>query len=222
MKNRPVITIDGVAASGKSSLAKALAQKLGFSYLNSGNLYRAVGVIALRNNVGFEDESKLAKLIHPGDLSLNEGLNGKCEVWYKNKVISDSELDTVEVATAASKVATIQSIRNLLLPIQQCAFPEKGLVAEGRDMGSVVFPEAKIKIFISATPLVRAQRRAMQLNTPLKVHEIESEIKERDLRDQTRNISPMIIPEGAIEFSNSEGDFDSQVEKLYQIVISRL
>lgn len=222
MNNRSVITIDGVAASGKSSLAKALAGKLDFAYLNSGNLYRAVGVIALRKKIALDDEELISAAFKPEDLTLKEGLNGKCEVWYQGEIISDSDLDSVEVATAASKVATLPTVRKLLLPIQKDAFPGKGLIAEGRDMGSVVFPDAKVKVFISASSKVRAQRRAKQLNSPELSDKIEAEIKERDLRDATRSVSPMLVPSGAIEFCNSEENFELQVEKLYQLVLGKL
>lgn len=222
MKTRDVITIDGVAASGKSSLAKALAQKLNFAYLNSGNLYRAVGVIALRKNILLDNEVALVDSISAGSLIIKEGSDGKSEVWYQGKKISDSDLDSVEIATAASKIATLPKVRNELLPIQREAFPDRGLVAEGRDMGSVVFPNAKVKVFISATSKVRAQRRANQLNSPERVSEIEEEIKARDIRDSTRAVSPMIVAKDAIEFCNSDEDFNSQVEKLFSLVASKL
>ena len=219
---RIVITIDGVAASGKSSLARALAEKLSCSYLNSGNLYRAIAVIAKLKKVSLSDEEGLIRILRDGKFELKKNDQGAGAVFFEGTVLSAQELESVESGRGASKIAPLAAIRAFLLPIQKGAFLGDNLVAEGRDMGTIVFPDAEVKVFVTADPKVRALRRAKQLNAPDAVKEIESELIERDARDAARQIAPLKVPEGAILFDNSPGDFKLQIEKLIAEVSKRL
>lgn len=189
---RVVVTIDGLAGSGKSSLASGLAKKLGFELLNSGLLYRRLALLC--------DELSEEKVV---------------EIVVSNKdfLLSQSgDLSSEETANKASVIATFPKVRELLLPIQRGSFPGRPIVAEGRDMGSVVFPDAKIKVFIEAPIKVRAKRRGVS----------EADLSERDTRDKKRKVAPAIVPDGAILFQNTDASLEDKIEELYQIVKARL
>ena len=220
---RRVITIDGLAGSGKSSLSRELARKLGYAHLNSGLLYRAVAYTA--HQAG-EDKNpdQLCEFIKKHTFSLDISREGDSAVVF-NGIFLGFELGSNEVGEMASKIARHKALRGLLLPIQRDAFPKNSVVAEGRDMGTVVFPDADLKFFITADQLVRAKRRARQLNLndndPDILEKVRIDIASRDERDQTRPESPTVAAADSVEIDNSSGSLTDAVNAMYNAMSSR-
>ena len=196
----PVITIDGPTASGKGTVASKVAEALGFHYLDSGALYRIVGLVCLRANVDLKDIA--AVTAHAMGIS---------PVFAGGRISLGSEditnvIRTEDVGQAASCIAVIPSVRNALFELQREARREPGLVADGRDMGSIIFPDAELKIFMTADPRVRACRRYDELRAKgdqVSLEEIERNVRERDKADMGRAISPLRQAEDAIVLDNS-------------------
>ncbi len=189
---RTVVTIDGLAGSGKSSLAKGLAIKLGFELLNSGLLYRALALLCAE----VSEVDAVRKIKENREFLLSPS----------------GDLYSEDTAKKASVLAAMPKVRELLLPIQRASFPGRSIVAEGRDMGSVVFPDAKVKVFVEVPVSERALRRGVS----------EVVLEERDKRDKEREAAPAIIPDGAIIFDNTGGSLEYKIEELYQLVRGRL
>jgi cytidylate kinase len=184
----PVIAIDGPSASGKGTVAQGVARELGFHYLDSGALYRLVALAAQKRAIALDDEAALAKFTEklPAEFRADEILlDGK-------RVTDEIRLETC--AAGASKVAALPQVRFALLARQRAFRKAPGLVAEGRDMGSIVFPDAVLKVFLTATPEARAERRYKQLMEKgmyASMSTLLQEIKERDLRDSQRSVAPL-------------------------------
>lgn len=184
----PVIAIDGPAASGKGTVAARVASSLGFAYLDSGALYRLVALKAGRNSVGVDDVPALA------DLALN--LNVRFDagaIWLDDDAVTDA-IRAERISSDASKVAAHGPVRQALLERQRAFRQAPGLVAEGRDMGTVVFPDARLKIFLTASAEVRADRRYKQLiekGLSASIQALLQEIRERDERDSSRSAAPL-------------------------------
>ena len=191
-----VVTIDGPSGVGKGTISEHLANKLRWNYLNSGALYRAIAWVAKNDSIelsNFIELENASKNIH---FTIREK---KLHIEYKNIEIS-SLIYNEEVAKTASKVSSIPKVRESILNIQRAFKKEPGLIAEGRDMGSVIFPEAGVKIFLTASIETRAQRRFKQLKDRTFNVSLPALIKDldaRDKRDKSRKSSPLIIPEGA-------------------------
>jgi len=186
--NIPVIAIDGPSASGKGTVAQLVAQALGFHYLDSGALYRLLALAASRRGVSFDDEDGLARLAE-GLAIRFEG----SEVWLDSEQVGDA-IRTEECGNGASKIATYPRVRAALLGLQRAFCKAPGLVADGRDMGSVVFPAAALKIFLTASAEVRADRRYKQLmgkGMHANINQILHDIRQRDERDSARSVAPL-------------------------------
>ena len=200
---RPVVTVDGLAGSGKTSLSRELAHQIGFAHLNSGLLYRGVGWLCLEAGIDLDDEHAVAGVLRAHTITLRR--NGELLI---DGVDRSGEVVTPAVSEATSKTSRFPVVRAFLLEAQRNAFPDQGLVAEGRDMGTVVFPEAPLKFFVSASVEVRVARRVAQLKaaTGLVIDEdaIRREIIERDERDTNRTVSPTRGAPDAIRVDNSE------------------
>ncbi len=184
----PVITIDGPSASGKGTVASIVAKKLGFHYLDSGALYRLVALAAFRENVALNDEPSLANLAAKLDVVFDGG-----EIWLGKDKVTD-EVRSEKCGNGASVVAALPTVRAALLARQRdfCQLP--GLVADGRDMGSVVFPAAGTKFYLTASAEVRAERRFKQLKEKgvcATIENILQDIQERDKRDSARSVAPL-------------------------------
>ena len=212
-----VITIDGPAASGKSTVARELASHLGFYYLYTGMLYRAVGYILVHiiGKKGEEltniDEKELEFI---NDMSYRyEG--GKPHVFY-NDVDITGELFNSKLDDASSLVSSHEQVREALIDIQRDVAHEHDLIAEGRDCGSVVFPDAEYKFFITASLDVRANRKVLDYSKPFDV--VKRELIERDKRDKSRAISPLVIPQDAIVIDNSDLTKDETLQKLLSYI----
>jgi cytidylate kinase len=188
---RIIVAIDGPAGAGKSTLAKRVADKLGFIYINSGAMYRAIALWALRLNVALDDMHRLEQLAKAANI---EFPTSDDRVVLNGEDVTDAIRD-LRVSDAASKISTIPSVRRALLTTQRNIAARSSVVMEGRDIGSVVFPEAQVKIFLDADPRERARRRALELQHEgqnADVHAISKELQKRDERDRRRAESPLV------------------------------
>lgn len=196
----PVIAIDGPSASGKGTVAELVAAALGFHYLDSGALYRLLALAALRHGIFFEDEQGLADLVGTLDISFDGGV-----VRLDGEPVGDA-IRTEECGNGASRVAAYPRVRNALLELQRAFCKAPGLVADGRDMGSVVFPEAALKIFLTASASVRAERRTKQLmekGMSANIADVFQDIQQRDERDRARSVAPLKECEDAVLLDTS-------------------
>jgi CMP/dCMP kinase len=198
-----VVAIDGPAGAGKSSVARALAEALGFTYLNSGSMYRAVGLLTLRDG-GAASEHADALDIQLGDRVLVNGED-----------VTEA-LRTPEVSEAASRVATNQLVRQALVRKQRELVAEGDWVVEGRDIGTVVAPEAPVKVFLTATPEERARRRAAELGTD--VQTVLRDQALRDASDESREHSPLQVAPDALELDTTGRSVDEVVEQIAALV----
>ena len=195
-----IVTIDGPSASGKGSLARNLAEYLDFSILDSGLLYR---VYAYFHNLNLDIEE--IPLLIQKDISFK--FNHKDVIVLNDQEDITSELRSEKMAKKASELSSLPTTRENLLSIQRNFYQNKGLVADGRDMGTVVFPEAKLKIFLTASAEIRAERRYLELQNrgqEVNMLDLIEDIKQRDLKDSTRTLSPLIPAEDAVIIDSSE------------------
>jgi cytidylate kinase len=210
------IAIDGPAGSGKSSVARRVAAILGYLYLDSGAMYRALALKALRHQVDLENETHLEALAKQTRIELKPPTPGQEALGAKNCVFLDGtdetqEIRTSEVAQAASRLATIAKVRHVLVAEQQRAGTGGGVVMEGRDIGTVVFPKAELKIFLDASPDVRAERRwkeHQEKGDKLTLPEVFDEVIERDRRDRERKVSPLVRASDAVLVDNTAMDIE--------------
>lgn len=188
MSAAPVIAIDGPSASGKGSVAQLVAAGLGFHYLDSGSLYRLVALAAMRAGASWDDESRLATVAEALDADFRD-----CEVWLAGERVTESIRDEA-CSNGASRVAALPRVRLALLERQRAFRRLPGLVAEGRDMGSVVFPDSALKVFLTASPRARAERRHKQLKEKgiaATLCVLLQDLRERDARDASRRAAPL-------------------------------
>ncbi|MCW9718635.1 (d)CMP kinase [Avibacterium sp. 21-599] len=205
MQNNLVITVDGPSGAGKGTLCYALAQQLGFALLDSGAIYRVTALAALKKQVSLDDEMALANLARHLDVAFLPEDN-EVKIILEGENVS-GQIRTQEVADAASKVAVFPQVRQALLQLQQSFATEKGLIADGRDMGTVVFPQAQVKLFLDASVEERAKRRYKQLqNKGISGNfaQILAEIKERDFRDRNRPVAPLKPADDALLLDSTE------------------
>ena len=195
----PVISIDGPSASGKGTVSRALAKQWGWHFLDSGALYRLTGLAALQAGVSLEDESALAGIARGLDIQFRSA-GDDSQTWLAGKDVS-LDIRSERCSQAASKVAVFTEVRQALLERQRAFRLAPGLVADGRDMGTVVFPDAELKIFITASPEERAQRRLKQLNEQginVNLADLLAEIQVRDKRDRERSNAPLLPAPDAV------------------------
>lgn len=211
-EKRIIIAIDGPAGSGKSTLARRVAEKLGFVYVNSGAMYRAVAVWALRLGVSLTDMYRLEQLAKAAQIELSP--NG-ARVFLNGEDITEA-IREPGVSEAASRVSVVPGVRRALLAAQRAIGQQSNIVMEGRDIGSVVFPEAQVKIFLDADPPERARRRALeweQRGRQADAHAVAGEINTRDHRDRTRVEAPLMQAPDA-ELVDTTALSPEQVEEL--------
>ena len=223
MSNATVITVDGPSGTGKGTICSRLAYFLKWNFLDSGALYRVLAIAAERNQIKSEDE--LVQLIDKLDVKFKiNDIESMAEVFFDGEVVTD-EIRSETCGKAASVIAPIVAVRKALL-IQQRAFcKEPGLIADGRDMGTVVFPNAKLKIFLTANIEERAKRRFKQLKQggiSVNLRRLYTEIAERDKRDSTRSVSPLKPAEDAIVIDTSTLDVKGVMEEISKLVIDRI
>jgi CMP/dCMP kinase len=223
------ITIDGPAGSGKSSVARRVAGMLGYLYLDSGAMYRALALKALRRKVPLDDEKQLEKLAQETHIELRPPMPEQEKAGVKNRVFLDGEevtdaIRTAEVAQAASRLATIAGVRKVLVAEQQRAGAGGGVVMEGRDIGTVVFPSAELKIFLDASPEVRAERRwkeHQEKGDTITLAEVLEEVRERDKRDRERKVSPLVRAADAVLVDNTAMDAEETARLLVMLARER-
>ena len=221
--NIPVITIDGPGGAGKGTLCKAMAEALGWHLLDSGAIYRVLALAALHHHVDVESEEALVPLAAHLDVRFIS-TDGNLEVVLEGEDVS-SEIRTQEVANAASKVAAFPRVREALLRRQRAFRELPGLIADGRDMGTVVFPDAPVKIFLAASADVRAHRRMRQLQEKgfdVNFERLLSEIKERDDRDRNRAVAPLVPAADALVLDSTELNIEQVIEKALQYAREKL
>lgn len=226
MQRKITIAIDGFSSTGKSTIAKQLARNLGYVYVDSGAMYRAVALFAMKK--GFIDKNNfdnngLVQEINNIKLSFifNEEL-GFAEM-YLNTINVEKEIRTLAVSKLVSKVATVSAIRKKLVEQQREMGKEKGVVMDGRDIGTVVFKDAELKLFMTASPEKRATRRYKELldrGNNVNYQEILENVKYRDHIDSTRKDSPLIQAKDAIEFDNSNMGLEEQFERVYNLALN--
>ena len=202
---RNIITIDGPSGVGKGTLAFLLAEKLDWHILDSGLLYRLVGYLSLKEKL--ETTREIVQFLNKSKIQLVTNLKeGICEIKLNKKILG-KELRNENIASRASELAKKEEIRNAIIKIQRNAYDsEKGLIADGRDMGTIIFPEAALKVFLLASPEVRAERRANQLKEKgmsVIMHDLLEQIQQRDEEDINRKISPLKPADDAIVIDTS-------------------
>ena len=209
MAGAPVIAIDGPSASGKGTIAKRVAEALGFHYLESGALYRLVALLSLKKQI--LEEPKLAEMARAMDIVFRGGL-----VILENHDVT-VEIRSEAVGNQASEVARMPTVRQALLTRQRAFRQPPGLVADGRDMGTVVFPDATLKIFLTATPEIRAERRHKQLiekGIDANLRALSRDLAERDARDANRAIAPLVPARDSQVLDSSALSIDEVVERI--------
>ena len=215
----PVITIDGPAASGKGTIAERAARALGFHYLDSGALYRLAALASLEAGIDLSDgpaAEAVARNLKP--------LFRDSRIWLEGRDVTEA-IRTEKVGVAASQVAAIPGVRKALFDLQRNAAEAPGLVADGRDMGTVVFPDAPVKIFLDASSQERAHRRMLQLQEKgfsVNFERLLAEIEERDYRDRNRAVAPLVPAADALVLDSTRLSIEQVIEKALQYARQKL
>jgi CMP/dCMP kinase len=220
MSKRIIVAIDGPAGAGKSTIARRVADRLGFVYINTGAMYRAVALWALRNGTDLNDMHRLEILAKEAKI---EFLIGDGRVRLNGEDVSEA-IYSPEVTAAASKVSSVAGVRRALIPLQRGIAQTASVVMEGRDIGSVIFPEAQIKIFLDANPEERARRRTLELQDrgeQVGVATVEAALRERDARDRQRTEAPLLQAPDAVLLDTTTLSPDQVEEQILQLVRSR-
>lgn len=223
MKKNIIITVDGPSGAGKGTLCYALAEKLGFDLLDSGAIYRVTALAALKKQVTINDETQLAHLARNLDVTFLPQDN-EVKIILEGKDVS-KQIRTQEVADTASKIAVFPKVREALLQLQQSFVSEKGLIADGRDMGTIVFPNAQVKLFLDASVEERANRRYKQLQIKGisgNFAQILAEIKDRDFRDRNRSVAPLKPADDALLLDSTELSIDEVITQALDYIQSRI
>ncbi len=227
-ENKIIIAIDGFSSTGKSTIAKHLASELNYLYVDTGAMYRAVTYFAMQQNFinqsNFDKEALVTSL---KNISLQFVYNSELRFseMHLNNVNVEREIRSLEVSNFVSRVSEVSAVRRKLVEQQQQMGREKGLVMDGRDIGTVVFPKAELKLFMTASPEKRAARRYKELlDKGHKVHyqEVLENVEQRDLIDSTREDSPLKKADDAIEFDNSDMGLKEQFERVYNLALHRI
>lgn len=226
-QNKIIIAIDGFSSCGKSTFAKKIAARLGYIFIDSGAMYRAVTLYAIRNGAiadGKIDTTKIISLLNGIDISFRFNAERGASDIYINGELAEDKIRSIEVSSYVSPVSGIGEVREKLVAIQQAMGREKGIVMDGRDIGTVVFPNAELKIYMVADPLVRAQRRYDELTAKgdkVSLEQIEENIRSRDVADQNRTISPLRKAEDALVLDNSHMSIEQQMQWIDDLLKDR-
>ncbi len=213
MKNF-IITVDGPSGAGKGTLCHALAEKLGFDFLDSGAIYRITALAAVKSGTALDDEDSLAEIGRNLDVKFIPK-DGEVNVILNGENVGD-QIRTAEAGQNASKVAVFSKVREALLQRQRDFSSDRGLIADGRDMGTVVFPDAQVKLFLDASAEERTKRRVKQLQEKgfnANFDEILAEIKERDYRDRNRAVAPLVPAKDALLLDSTDLSIDEVIEQ---------
>jgi len=220
----PVMTIDGPSGSGKGTVSRAAARALGWALLDSGALYRLVALAGRQAALSLDDEAGLARMAETAEIRFGAGDSGEEAVWLGAREVTDA-IRTEQAGNDASKVAALPKVRAALLERQRRFAAPPGLVADGRDMGTVVFPDAEVKIFLTASAAERALRRHKQLKekgVAANLAALSLEIEERDRRDMNRAIAPLTPSADAVLLDTTGMPVDAVVERVLEMARGRL
>lgn len=229
MANKIIIAVDGFSSCGKSTVARAMAKKLGYLYIDSGAMYRAVALYFLRNNIPFQienrDINKVNEALSRIEIEFRFNDEKQCQETFLNNENVEEEIRQMFVANHVSKVSTISEVRRFLVNQQQAKGEGKGIVMDGRDIGTVVFPKAELKLFMTADPKVRAERRLEELKA--KGHnpnfeEVLANLQERDRIDSTREDSPLKKADDAIVIDNTRLSPAEQLDIAMNYALERI
>jgi len=222
-----VIAVDGFSSCGKSSFAKLIAKRLGYLYIDSGAMYRAVTLGFIQNGLienGIVKKDGLLDNIKRMDVGFSLNLTTKKYETTLNEIVVEDEIRSIGVASLVSIVAAIPEVRERMVELQRKLGVNKGIVMDGRDIGTVVFPNAELKLFMTADPKIRAERRLKELlekGQPVNFDEILANIEERDHLDQTRDVSPLRKADDAIILDNSHMTLDEQMIWVEKLIVER-
>lgn len=217
------VAIDGPAGAGKSTIARTAASQLGFIYIDTGAMYRSIGLFCLQNGIDITDASAVGEAL--ADISIRlEFVNGEQRIFLCDKDVSE-EIRKEEVSMAASKVSAIPQVRAFLLGLQRSFAKTNDVIMDGRDIGTVVLPDADVKIFLTASPEARAKRRTLQLEEkgiPADYEQILRDIIERDYNDTHRETAPLRPAEDSILTDTSEMTLDESIEAVISAIRERV
>ncbi|MDR1130566.1 MAG: (d)CMP kinase [Prevotellaceae bacterium] len=224
MNRKIIIAVDGYSSTGKSTAAKAIARRLGYIYVDTGAMYRAVTLFCIQN--GLIDSSgkvsdRLKSLLPDIRIEFRKSGGSETADTYLNDVNVEKEIRSIETASHVSAVSAVPEVRELLVGQQQLMGQAKGIVMDGRDIGTVVFPEAELKVFMTASPEIRAMRRFSELKAKgetVSLDEVRRNIEERDCMDTHRKVSPLRQAADAVVLDNSSMTPEEQLEWLYERV----
>ena len=220
-----IIAIDGFSSCGKSTLAKAMAKNLQYVFIDTGAMYRAVALFFLRAGIDFDNNLDIAAALNKITLQFKYNLTTLQSDMYLNEENVEQEIREMRVSQKVSEVAAIALVRDFAVAQQQAMGESKGIVMDGRDIGTVVFPKAELKIFVTASPDIRVQRRFLELsakNAAITVAEISENLQHRDLIDTTREHSPLKQADDALVLDNSNMSREAQLDIALQWAQERI
>mgnify|MGYP000666003128 FL=1 len=220
-----IIAIDGFSSCGKSTLAKAMAKNLQYVFIDTGAMYRAVALFFLRAGIDFNNTSDIASALNKITLQFKYNPATLQSDMYLNEENVEQEIREMRVSQKVSEVAAIALVRDFAVAQQQAMGESKGIVMDGRDIGTVVFPKAELKIFVTASPDIRVQRRFLELsakNSAITVEEISENLQHRDLIDTTREHSPLKQADDALVLDNSNMSREAQLDIALQWAQERI
>lgn len=215
MKKKIIIAIDGFSSCGKSTLAKAMAKALEYVFVDTGAMYRAIALYFLRNNIAFNDTASIEAALHTIELRFKYNSATQKSDMYLNGENVEQEIREMQVSQKVSEVASIAAVRDFAVAQQQAMGVDKGIVMDGRDIGTVVFPNAELKIFVTADPAIRLERRyqeLLQTNPSILKEVVAANLQQRDLMDSTRAHSPLKQADDALVLDNTNLDRAQQFE----------
>ena len=220
-----IIAIDGNSGCGKSSTAKVIARALQYIYIDTGAMYRAVTLFFIKNDIDLKHEEDVAEALKQIDISFEYNMATGSNETYLNGKNVEHDIRQMEVSNLVSPVSEISAVRKKLVEQQRRMGKAKGVVMDGRDIGTVVFPEAELKIFMTASLEVRAERRRLELHekgTEVNINDVLENLRNRDRIDSSREDSPLKKAEGAVEIDTSNLTFDEQVNKILVLVNEKI
>ena len=224
MQKRFAVALDGPSGAGKSTLAKAVAKELGILYVDTGAIYRALGVAARRRGVDPHDEAAVTALLPEVEIALRHGEDGLQRMYLNGEDVTEA-IRLPEISMYASAVSAQPAVRAFLLEMQRALARQQSVIMDGRDIGTVVLPDAEVKIYLTADAEVRARRRFLELEqrgTPKPFEEVLAEQKERDWNDTHRDVAPLRQADNAIRLDTSRLDFEQSRELILKTVRERV
>jgi len=225
MEKKIIIAIDGFSSCGKSTLAKAMAKALEYVFVDTGAMYRAIALYFLRNNIPFNDTASIEAALHEIELRFKYNSVSQKSDMYLNGENVEQEIREMQVSQKVSEVASIAAVRDFAVAQQQAMGVDKGIVMDGRDIGTVVFPNAELKLFVTADPTIRLERRyqeLLQTNPAILKEEVAANLQQRDLMDSTREHSPLKQASDALVLDNTNLDRAQQFELAMQWAMEKI